>query len=367
MAIRNHIRDIFIFTIFLGLVLGQPQLLAQVNPADLAYDTDVSRRGTSAGAMLEIGVGARAEAIGGAFVAVADDPSALYWNPAGIARIPSISVQATKTEWFVGTSFNAVDLVVPVKPIYSSLGLHLAVLDYGENPVRTVFRPEGTGETYSALDFVAGLYWAMNITDRVSVGVGVKYFQERIWHVKGSTIAGDLSILFTTPLRGLTLGGTISNLGPEFGLSGRDLTRVSDIDGRKDKYFNNDNVAIQLATETYPLPLLFRFGVAYEWEFSPQNSVLIASNINHPSNDVETVDLGMEAKVLNYFYLRAGYHSLFPDFHSLSSDNAADGLTLGAGLNYKLHGIARLTVDYAWSDWTILSSVNRFTIGISTD
>jgi len=347
-----------LFVIPILLYSGLPCGYAQVNPSELAYDTEVNRRGTAAGTMLEIGVGARAEALGGAFVAVADDPSALYWNPAGIARFPSISLQATKTDWFVGTKFHAVDLIVPIPIVSSALGLHLAMLDYGENPVRTVFRPEGTGETYSAADFVAGLYWALSITDRVSVGLGMKYFQERIWHVKGSTLAADLSILFDTPLRGLRLGGAISNLGPEFGLSGRDLTRITDVDGRRDKYFNNDNIAIQMATETYSLPLLFRFGMAYEWEYDNNNSVLFAGNINHPSNDVETVDLGCEVKLLNAAYLRAGYHSLF-------NDEAANGLTLGAGLRYSLAGAATISLDYAWSDWTVLSSVNRFTLGIS--
>ncbi len=340
------------------LLFTSQRAQAQVNPADLQYDTNVSRRGASAGAMLEIGVGARAEALGGAFVAVANDPSAIYWNPAGISRIESISLQVTKTEWFVNTNFHTVDLVLPLRLVNSSLGFHLAMLDYGSNPVRTVFRPEGTGEFYSASDFVAGLYWALNITDRVSVGLGIKYFQENIWHVKGSTFATDMSILFDTPLKGLRLGGALSNLGPEFGLSGRDLTRVADIDGRKDKYYNNDNVAINLATETYPLPLLFRFGLAYALDFTPRNSLLLAANVNHPSNDVETMDVGMEAKFLNVFFLRAGYHSLFADY-------AADGLTLGAGFVYKLRNSVGLSFDYSWSDWTVLASVNRFSIGIS--
>lgn len=38
-----------------------------------------------AGAFMENGGGARALAMGGAFVAVADDPSAVFWNPAGLA------------------------------------------------------------------------------------------------------------------------------------------------------------------------------------------------------------------------------------------------------------------------------------------
>ena len=304
---RARIKKVSLFLLLAALFFSFQNLTAQINMSDKAYKTDVSRRGTTAGAMLEIGVGARAEALGGAFIAIADDPSALYWNPAGIVNIPTLSFQATKTNWLVDTEFNAVDLVVPVPVISSALGFHLAVLNYGEQPVRTVFRPEGTGEFYSANDFVAGLYYALASTDRVSVGLGAKYFQETIWHVKGSTIAADLSILFQTPLKGLKLGGAISNLGPEFGLSGRDLTRVADVDGRRDIYFNNDNIAIHWATEEYSLPLLFRFGMAYEWKWDAQNSLLLAGNLNHPANDVQTLDLGIEARLVNNAYLRAGY------------------------------------------------------------
>jgi hypothetical protein len=258
-----------------------PQLSAQVT----GYKSDVSRRGSAAGSVLEIGVGSRAIAMGGSFVAIADDPSALYWNPAGIVNIRSISLQATKTEWFVDTDFNVIDLVVPLSSLNSAIGVHLAMMDYGENPVRTVSRPDGTGEVYSASDLVAGLFWGLSITPTISFGLGLKYFQESIWHVKGSTMAVDVSILFQTPVEGLRIGGVIQNLGPEFRLTGRDLTRVADIDGRKDIFFNNDNVAIEYGTEDYPLPMLFRFGVAYQVGLSENYAIQFASNVNHPSND----------------------------------------------------------------------------------
>jgi hypothetical protein len=239
----------------------------------------------------------------------------------------------------------------------SALGVHLAMLDYGENPVRTVFRPEGTGERYTASDLVAGIYWALSITNTFSVGLGLKYFQEQIWHVSGSTIALDLAILFQTPIEGLRLGGSISNLGPEFGLNGRDLTRVSDIDGRKDEYYNNDNVPIELATEDYPLPLLFRFGAAYMLPFSEDYSVQFAANVNHPSDDKESLDLGAELILWDLVFLRGGYQSLFTDY-------SANGFALGGGLKYTFSGIATLTVDYAYTDWSILASTNRFTLGV---
>ena len=38
--------------------------------------------------ILDFPVGARAMAMGGAYVTVADDPFALYWNPAGLEKIP---------------------------------------------------------------------------------------------------------------------------------------------------------------------------------------------------------------------------------------------------------------------------------------
>ena len=44
-------------------------------------------RGTTTANFLKLGAGARAEAMGGAYAAVADDATALYWNPAGLTRI----------------------------------------------------------------------------------------------------------------------------------------------------------------------------------------------------------------------------------------------------------------------------------------
>ncbi|HPT47104.1 MAG TPA: UPF0164 family protein, partial [Candidatus Rifleibacterium sp.] len=40
-----------------------------------------------AGAYLKMGVGARALGMGSAFTAVADDSTASFWNPAGLARL----------------------------------------------------------------------------------------------------------------------------------------------------------------------------------------------------------------------------------------------------------------------------------------
>ncbi|MCB0259296.1 MAG: hypothetical protein KDE62_06190, partial [Calditrichaeota bacterium] len=55
-------------------------MLTPLRPQVQNYRENVSKRGSTAASFLEIGVGARALAMGGAFTALADDPSTLYWN-----------------------------------------------------------------------------------------------------------------------------------------------------------------------------------------------------------------------------------------------------------------------------------------------
>ena len=55
--------------------------------SSLLFGQQVSKTGTTAGQFLKLGVGSRAMALGGAFTAIANDASALYWNPSGLSRI----------------------------------------------------------------------------------------------------------------------------------------------------------------------------------------------------------------------------------------------------------------------------------------
>ena len=120
------------YIILLAMILLMTvSLSAQTDDGSLStnFKENVTNVGTSAAAFLEIGVGARALALGGAFTALANDASALYWNPAGLIQLNSISVSANHTDWLAETNFEYFGLVLPAGNRLA-FGLSLTVLDY---------------------------------------------------------------------------------------------------------------------------------------------------------------------------------------------------------------------------------------------
>jgi len=73
----------------MGIFIITPNLIGYANGA-----------GTTAASFLKIGVGARAAAMGDAFTALADDPTALYWNPAALIKLKERQLSATYNVWF---------------------------------------------------------------------------------------------------------------------------------------------------------------------------------------------------------------------------------------------------------------------------
>ena len=328
--------------------------MAQDKNDDINFVTDVSGVGVCAATFLEIGVGARAAAMGGAYSAIANDPTALYWNPAGIAWVEGLQAEFMHSEWLAETNYDFLGLVAAVPSINSSIGVSIISLNYGESPVRTVDRPEGTGEQYSARDLALAVSYALALTDRFSFGITGKYISQRIWSEEGSTVAIDVGVLYQTALKGLRLGASMSNFGSDIQLKGRHLTSIIDPDPR---VANFDRVPVNYKVGAYPLPLLFRVGLAYEQNIGRFSRALFALDVNHPSNTTESINLGLEVGIGDMFYFRSGYENIF-------ERDAINGLTIGGGIDYYYQrGSWGVRIDYAWSDWGILKKTQKFSVG----
>ena len=126
----------------LGVVLA---VLAP--PARAQFTLGEQRAGSASATFLKIGIGARATGLGESFVAVANDPSAIYWNPAGLASLQRQEISLSHLEWPAEIRFEHVSYVLPVRRLGGSLGFQLGVLST-EIDETTEFNPFGTGRTF---------------------------------------------------------------------------------------------------------------------------------------------------------------------------------------------------------------------------
>ena len=189
----------------------------------------VSNVGTTAASFLDIGVGARSISMGGAFVALADDPTALYWNPAGTVNIDKPTAHFFHSPWLADIRFNHSALVMPFGSS-GTFSFFITSVTMDEMKVRTIKIPEGTGEYFSVSNVALAGSYARRLTDRFSFGLNVKYIQEKIWHMNAGGLAVDLGSLFITKNSGLRIGMSISNFGGKMSMAGYDTEVDYDVD-----------------------------------------------------------------------------------------------------------------------------------------
>ena len=313
---------------------------------------DVTNVGTTAAPFLEIGVGARAIGMGGAFVATANDVSAMYWNPAGVAGLKRVQAVFVHTDWLVDISYDYAGLVFPLMQ-YGTIGLNLTALNMGEMKVRTIDHPEGTGEYFDASDIAIGLSYGIHITNRFAIGFNFKFIQQTIWKEHARGFAVDIGTLYQTPWKGFRIGAALTNFGTDMQMSGNDLLVYHDIDPYQ--MGNNDHIFAELSTDSWPLPLNFQLGLAYDALQTENHLLTLEVDAMHPIDNSESINLGMEYGFLKRYFLRAGYRNLF-------LRNGEEGLTLGAGVNLDLFGGIHAAFDYAYADFGRLQNTQRFSI-----
>jgi len=310
------------------------------------------KTGSSAAQFLKIGIGTRATAMAGSFVALANDVSSLYWNPAGIVGVQTPALMGSHTMLFADISHEFVGFVMPFAR--GSVGLSAVFLNSGEMDVTTPEEPEGTGMTFSYGCTSVGLSYARWLTDRFRAGLTVKYVQESAWNEMAATIAFDIGSQLETDIMGIRVGMCMSNFGGDMRLEGRDLLTTSDI---APDISGNPDVSALLETSSWNLPLHFRVGTALD--VIGERSQFVKSDIhrltllvdaNHSNDNREWVTSGLEYEFMG-ISLRGGYR--------FSGDE--EGLSLGGGIS--MAG-GKFEVGYALTDFGCLGGVHRFSLEI---
>ncbi len=204
-----------------------------------------SKAGTSAGAFLKIDAGApRAQALGNAFVSVADGPEALFWNPAGAASATTHELQFAYQDYLQGYKSRTLAYLHPIGK--TIIGLTLNYMDMDDFDFRDEWGNKNPEIGIPVQNFVGSLSVARGFIDqKLQIGGTAKYVTERLYNGHGHNHYDNVGFDVGAKLRlvnWLGLGGALVNIGDKDEMPrglrlGADLnTRYFTVSGEYTKY-----------------------------------------------------------------------------------------------------------------------------------
>ena len=297
--------------------------------------------GSAAAEFLEIGVGARAVGMAGAYTAVSDDPYAMYWNPAGLALLKDRNLAFTHNDYFSGLSQEYAVYSMPAPRVgilpagsvrNGVMGVSLNYLNYGNALERRSGDYEGGNNLspvegkFGAYDLAFALGYGGSLGPGFRAGAELKFIRQNIDTKYGDSAALDLGALYDFDWHGraFTAGFAVQNLGP----------------------------GIKFVARRYPLPLTARAGLSTRLY---GNSLLLSLDVFKPLDNYPSLAAGLEQRLGERLFLRTGYSCR-------EYGNEAGGLsgfTLGLGF---LSG--PFSFDYAFSPFGALGNTQRFSAAL---
>lgn len=297
------------------------------------------------GEFMYIGIGGRALGLGSAYAALANDVTASYWNPAGIARINYPQIAASHDERFgnlINYDYGAVAFPYGANSVNSETGeteykaasFAISVIRLGLDGIPDTrkawadsngnglfddgagLRPDYSAITFfNASDWVVYATYAQQYSENLFYGANVKLIRRNVGEFHGTGIGFDIGVQYL-PFEKLSLGANL-----------QDATTTL--------------VAWSTGTNELISPTL-KLGAAYYVEmFNGRLTPAVGADVRFENRRFSAVanvgpisfdpQAGVEFDYNNLFALRAGYNDL-------------GNLTLGAGIHLR-----KLDIDYSFA------------------
>jgi hypothetical protein len=307
-------------TISLGIIVLVVLLLAWSE----SFATN-SKVGTTAYSFLKIDVSARSTAMGGAFVGLSDDESALYFNPAGLIQIEQKRFFTTYNNYIADIQSGFLGYVHPYDE-NTRLGASIHYFNYG-----TLDRTDNLGNplgTFGATDFALALSFVRSINSQISLGATGKFIYEKIESYSSDALALDLGVIHIS-----------KDARTRFGLVGQNL-----------------GVQLKGLTKSHKddLPVAVKVGMSHQVRELP---LIVALDAAKPIDNDVFLNLGGEFTALKPLYLRIGWSSFGKNFKTDSDKDDMAGFAGGFGVRWRAYRF-----DYAYSSYADLGGVHKISI-----
>jgi hypothetical protein len=252
-------------------------------------------------AFLKLGVGARPMGMGSAYVALADDPTSLYWNPAGLAAIRSTQITAMHNEW-----------IQDFRQEYAAVGFPL-----GKGSLGVSFQGFYTSElegrddvgnftrNFGFNDIAMTVAYGRTFTKGLDGGLAVRYMREMIDVDDATAFAFDLGGRYRLGESGLSLGAAAQNIGGD----------------------------AKFVSESFSLPMTLRLGAAYSHALSGLHGLgTLSTEVRKSEGEDARFHLGGEFAYKEHLALRVGGKMGYDE----------EGFSFGVGITQKA-----IRFDYA--------------------
>lgn len=313
-------------------------------PAQVLPSFGNSRTGTAGMQFLKIMPDARGNSLAGSYIAQANDASAMFWNPSGIAAVSEekLHLQATQSLYFAGFSLSSISMVY--RPGQQTFwGFYTSLLTSPQMKETTEFQPDGTGRTFRSQSSLTGITYARVLTNAFSFGVNAKFGRESYAGVAINNVMFDLGIRYNVGIKNARFAVTLSNFGINVQPQGK-VTRLR----------HNGEETIE-DFERVSVPSVFRIGAAFD-PVSKENHVLtLSTQLNHPSDNNETLAFGVEYTLRKVLVMRTGY-----EFGS----DVTGFPPLGMGVVLK-RKFGRMCIDYGFTHKQRLGQIHRIALSVS--
>lgn len=253
-------------------------------------------------ALMKVEAGARPAGMGGAFVAISDDPDASFYNPAGGSHTDQFLVSAGHNTYWENIRLETIYFASnATENSWIHGGVRFASVSELESRLIPSDEPDSYFSAYD-VSFKAGL--ARRLSSRFTVGLSFGWFIEKIDIYRGSAFNVDLGAIYEIK-PGMTLGASAANIGSDFSLG---------LQG-------------QAGSSPISLPATYRVGGAsqHDWGLGVVDLVFV--------DDKAHLHIGAEREMHELFELRAGYMTGY------------DSKSLSAGVSFKQR---KLSIDYAF-------------------
>ncbi len=280
--------------------------------------------GSSSGIILTFDNNPRAEAMGGAFTALADsEAGAVGWNPAGLYRAFRQDISAMFYHGLLDDSLTALSFSMPYGLDWS-FGVNLMAYDAG---TFEWLQDNGTSQNLSAeRDYTAAISAAYDLLDligyEVLVGVNIKgIYSDLLERATAYSVAGDLG--FQYQLKELT----------------RDL--------RVGLALRNVGLPMTYLEASEPLPMEARLGLAYSLKHLLGQDLVVAGDLVYTLDENLRANVGAEYWYAKMLAIRAGYKFGY----------SLDTFSVGLGFRYRM-----VQLDYAFTYMSDMNSLHKIAL-----